>query len=68
MALESSIGKKSSVVPAKRNRGRPPKAPGKAPGVTPVGQTSELLRLLSENELPKGRVQLLEDEVADRDA
>ena len=38
------------------------------PGVTPAGQTSELLRLQSENELLKGKGKLFEDQVADRDA
>ena len=38
------------------------------PDVTPAGQTSELLRLQSENELPKGRVKLLADQEADSDA
>ena len=48
---------------------RPPrKAPGKVPGVTPAGQTSELLRLQSENELLKGKVRLSEEQVAERDA
>ena len=67
VASESSAGKKSSVVPGKRS----PKAPGKevrAQGVTPAGQTSELLRLQSDNELLKGKVKLLEDQVAARDA
>ena len=68
VASESSARKKLSVVPGKRTRGRPPKAPGKAPGVTPAGQTSELLRLQSQNELLKGKVKLLSDQVADRDA
>ena len=36
-------------------------------GVTPAGQTSELLRLQSENELLKGKVRQLEEQVADRD-
>ena len=40
VALESSAGKKSSVVPGKRSRGRPPRQPGKCretlrPGKTP---------------------------------
>ena len=56
------------MVPWKRSRGRPPKAPGKVPGVTPAGQTSELVRLQLENELRKGKVALLEDKVAERDA
>ena len=68
VASESSAGKKSSVVPGKRSRGRPPKAPGRVPGVTPAGQTSEVVRLQLENELLKGKVALLEDEVAERDA
>ena len=49
VASESSAGKKSSVVPGKRSRG------------PPQGQTSELVRLQSENELLKGKVALLED-------
>ena len=65
MASEFSFGKKSSIVPGKRTqRGRPPKATGKevrALGVTVAGQTAELLRLQSENEFLKGKVQLLED-------
>ena len=60
------LEKKSSVVPGKRTRGRPPKGPGNAPGVTPAGQTSKLLRLQSENELLKGKLKLLEDQVAAR--
>ena len=36
-------------------------------GVSPAGQTSELLRVRSENELLKGKVALLEDQVAERD-
>ena len=46
----------------------PLKVPGKVPGVTPVKQMSELLRLQSENVLVKGNVKLLQDQVADRDA
>ena len=46
----------------------PPKVPGKVSGVTPARQTSELLRLRSEKELLKGKVALLEDQVAERDA
>ena len=65
VASESSAAGKSSVVPGRRARGRPPKVPGKVPGVTPAGQTSEVLCLRSENELLKGRVALLEDQVAD---
>ena len=65
---ESSDDEKSSVVPGKRSHVRPLKAPGKVPGVTPAGRTSELLRLQSENELLKGKVALLEDQVAERDA
>ena len=38
------------------------------PGVTPTGQISELLRLRPENELLKGKVALLEDQVAEHDA
>ena len=68
VASESSAGKKSSVVTGKRSCGRPPKAPGKVPGVTPAGQTSELLRLQSDNELLKGMVALLQDQVAERNA
>ena len=45
-----------------------PKAPGKAPGVTLAGQTSEVPRLQLENELLKRKVKLLEDQAADRDA
>ena len=45
-----------------------PWSPGKVPGVTPAGQTSEVLRLRSENEFLKGKVALLEDQVAERDA
>ena len=68
VASESSVGKGSPVVPWNRSRGRPPKVPGKVPGVTPAGQTSELLWLWSENELLKGKVALLEDQVLERDA
>ena len=68
VALESSAGKKSSMVPGQRSRGPPPKAPQNVPGVTPTGQTSELLRLQSENELLKGKVKQLEDQVVYRDA
>ena len=71
VASESSAGKKSSVVPGKRSRGCPPNATGKevrAQGVTPAGQTSELLRLQSDNESLKGKVKVLEDQVADPDA
>ena len=46
----------------------PPKAPGKVPRVTPTGQTSELLRLQSENELLKGKVALQAYQVAEHDA
>ena len=46
----------------------PPWRREKAPSVTPARQTSELLRLQSGNELLKGKVKLLEDQVADRDA
>ena len=67
VASQSSAGGKPSVLPAKRARGRPPKVPGKVPGVSPAGQTSELLRVRSENELLKGKVGLLEDHVAERD-
>ena len=56
------------MVPWKTTRGHPPKAPGKLPGVTPAGQKSELLRLQSQNELQKGKVKLLKDQVADCDA
>ena len=41
VASESSAGGKSSVLPAKRARARPPKVPGKVPGVSPAGQTSK---------------------------
>ena len=68
VAFESFAGGKSSVVPRKRARGRPPKVPGKVPGVSPAAQTSELLRVRSENELLKGKVALREDQVAERDA
>ena len=68
VASESSAGGKSSVLPAKRARGRPPKVPGKVPGVFPAGQTSELVRVRSENELLKGKVALLEDQVREREA
>ena len=61
VASESSVGGESSVLPAKRARGRPPKVPGKQPGVSPAGQTSELVRQRSENELLKGKVALLSD-------
>ena len=61
------LEKKRSMVPGQRSRGRPPKAPGKVPGVTPAGQTSELLRLQSENELLKLKVKLLENQVANCD-
>ena len=54
------------MVPGQRSRGRPPEAPGKLPGDIAAGQTSELLRLQSENELLKGKMKLLEDQVADR--
>ena len=41
VASESSAGGKSSVLPTKRARGRPPNwVPGKVPGVSPAGQTS----------------------------
>ena len=60
------LEKKTAMVPGNRTRGSPPKAPGKAPGVTPAGQTSELLRPQSENELLKGKVKPLEDHVLDR--
>ena len=72
VASVSSFGKKPSILLGKRTqRGRPPKATGKevrAQSVTPAGRTAELLRLQSENELLKGEVQLLEDQVRDRDA
>ena len=58
----------SSVLPAKRAHGCPPKVPGKVPGVSPAGQTSELVRVRSENELLKGKVALPEDQVRERDA
>ena len=38
------------------------------PGVSPAGQTSELVRQRSENELLKGKVALLEEQVRERDA
>ena len=63
VASESSAGGKSSVLPAKRARGRPSKVPAKVPGVSPAGQTSELVRQRSENELLKGKVALLEEQV-----
>ena len=68
VASESSGRNKSSLVRGKQSRGRPPKASGKVPGVTPAGQASELLRLQSGNELLKGKVALLGDQVAERDA
>ena len=68
VASDSSAGKKSSVVPGKRPRGRPPKAPGKVTGDTTARQTSQQLWLQSENELWKGKVGVLEDQVAERDA
>ena len=68
VASESSAGGKSSVLPAKRARGRPPKVPAKVQGVSPAGQTSELVRQRLENELLKGKVALLEEQVRDRDA
>ena len=67
VASESSAGGKSSVVRGKRARGRPPKVPGKVPGVFPAGQTSEVLWVRSGNELLKGKVALLEDHVSDGD-
>ena len=66
VASESFAGGKSSALPANRAPGRPPKMPGKVPGVSPAGQTSELVRLRSEKELPKGKVGLLKDQVAER--
>ena len=36
--------------------------------MSPAWETAELLRLHSENELLRGQVKLLEDQVADRDA
>ena len=68
VASDSSARKGYSVVPGNRSRGRPPTVPEKVPGVTPAGQTSELLRLLSENELLKRKVALLEDQVVERGA
>ena len=62
VASESSAGAKSSVLPAKRARNRPPR--GAREG---AGQTSELVRLRSDNELLKWKVGLLEDQVAERD-
>ena len=67
VAFESSARGKSFVVPGKRARGRPPKVPGKVPGVSPAGQTSEVVRVRSENELLEGKVVLLEDQVAEQD-
>ena len=67
VASESSAGGKSSVLPAKRARGRPPKVPGKVPEVALAGKTSELVRVRSENQLLKGKVGLLEDQVRERD-
>ena len=61
VASESFVGGKFSVVPGKRARGCPSKMPGKVQGVSPAGQTSELVRVRSENELLKGKVALLED-------
>ena len=55
------------MLPAKRARGRPPNVPGKVPRVSPAGRTSELLRQRPENELLKGKVALLEDQVRERD-
>ena len=55
VAWESSAGGKSSVLPAKRARGRPPKVPAKVPGVSPAGQTSQLVRQRSEDELLRAR-------------
>ena len=43
----------------------PPKAPGNMPGVTWAGQTSELLRLQSKNELLKGNVKLRKGQMVD---
>ena len=68
VASESSAGGKSPVLPAKRARGRPPKVPAKVPGVSPAGQTFELVRQRSENKLLKGKVALLEEQVRERDA
>ena len=68
VAFEPFAGGKSSVVPRKRARGRPPKVPGKVSRVSPATQTSELLRVRSGNELLKGKVALLEDQMAERDA
>ena len=68
VASESSARGKSSVLPAKRARGRPPKVPAKAPGVSPGGQTSQLVRQRSENEVLKGKVALLKAQVRERDA
>ena len=62
VASEFSAGGKSSVLPAKRARGRSPKVPAKVPGVSPAGQTSELVRQRSENELLKGKVAVLEEQ------
>ena len=50
VASESSTLKMSSMDLGKRSPGRPPKAPGKVLGVTGAVQTSQLLRLQSENE------------------
>ena len=68
VASESSARGKSPVLPVKRACCRPPKVPGKVPGVSPAGQLSELVRLRSENELLKGKVALLEDQVREREA
>ena len=38
VASESCAGGKSSVLPAKSARGRPPKVPGKVPGISPAGR------------------------------
>ena len=63
VASESSAGGKSSMLPAKRASGRPPEVPAKVPGVSPAGQAAELVRQRSENELLKGKVALLEEQV-----
>ena len=49
VASESSAGGKSSVLPAKRARGRPPKVRGQVPGVSPATGGPVGIVLLSVN-------------------
>ena len=57
-----------TVLLARRAPGRPPKVPAKVPGVSPAGQSSELVLQRSEKKQLKGEGGLLEEQLRERDA